>query len=98
MTEFNWDLPFGRGKRIGGHLPQFLDRIAGGWTAIGIVQAASGKYLTPVYSGYDASGTGILAGRPDRLADGNLPSDERTQGRWFDATAFTIPGASPTLN
>ncbi|HUQ92240.1 MAG TPA: TonB-dependent receptor [Bryobacteraceae bacterium] len=95
MTEFNWALPFGPGKSMGGSLPQFFERIIGGWTAIGIFQAASGKYLTPTYTGYDASGTGILGGRPDRLGDGNLPSAGRTQSRWFDATAFSIPGASP---
>ncbi|MBC8165927.1 MAG: TonB-dependent receptor [Bryobacteraceae bacterium] len=94
ITEFNWDLPFGTGKRFGSNLSLPVRTIFGGWIATGILQIASGRYLTPTYSGFDSSGTGILNGRPDRIADGNLPSDQRTQARWFDPAAFAIPGAS----
>jgi hypothetical protein len=31
--------------------------------------------------------------RPDRIADGNLPRDQRTPERWFDVTAFRAPQA-----
>src|SRR4029450_9082456 len=29
--------------------------------------------------------------KPDRIADGNLPADERTVERWFDRNAFRDP-------
>ena len=28
---------------------------------------------------------------PDRVADGNLGSGQRTQDRWFDSSAFRVP-------
>jgi hypothetical protein len=31
------------------------------------------------------------AQRPDRIRDPNLPGDERTPDRWFDADAFALP-------
>jgi hypothetical protein len=33
--------------------------------------------------------------RPDRIRDGNLPSDERTIDRWFDTGAFVALNATP---
>lgn len=95
VSEFNWDLPFGKGQKFGKNLPGLLQMIAGNWLTTGIFQMASGRYLTPSYSGFDASGTGALAGRPDRFADGNLPPDQRTAQLWFDPAAFGIPGSTP---
>jgi hypothetical protein len=71
VSEFNWDLPFGKGRRWT-QLPQLLQVIAGNWITTGIFQAASGNYLTPCYSGFDASGTGVISGRPDRFAHSRL--------------------------
>jgi hypothetical protein len=51
----------------------------------------SGQYFTPSFSGADPSNTNTTSGRPDRVRDGNLPSDERTLERWFDTTAFVVP-------
>ena len=51
-----------------------------------------GQYFTPSFSGFDPSNTGTFGGRPDRIADGNLPTGERSIGRWFDSKAFKIPG------
>jgi hypothetical protein len=33
--------------------------------------------------------------RPNRVADGNLPSDKRTIDRWFDTSAFVPTTATP---
>ncbi|MGH9673479.1 MAG: hypothetical protein ACRD44_09885, partial [Bryobacteraceae bacterium] len=44
-------------------------------------------------SGADPSNTNTTSGRPDRLANGNLPPGERKISRWFDAAAFTRPPA-----
>ena len=62
----------------------------GGWQTNGIVNMRSGAALSmasPV-----ANDLGNRAGnRPNRIADGNLPSDQRTVERWFDTTAFVNP-------
>src|SRR5262249_55509906 len=47
--------------------------------------------FTPTFSGVDPSNTQTVGGRPDRIANGNLPSEQRTISRWFDAAAFLAP-------
>jgi hypothetical protein len=94
ISEFDWPLPVGKGKAFGANLPTALNHVVGGWRLSSIFIAGSGNFLTPGYSGYDAAGIGILGGRPDRIADGNLPSEQRSAILWFDPKAFTIPGAS----
>jgi hypothetical protein len=98
ITEFDWELPVGRGRAFGANLPAALDYVVGGWRLNGIFNAGTGNFLTPGYSGYDATGTGLLGGRPDRIADGNLPSGQRTADRWFDASALTLPGGASTTS
>ena len=41
-ANFIWDLPFGRGRMIGGGVNRFADAFLGGWTLSGIVSARSG--------------------------------------------------------
>jgi hypothetical protein len=67
----------------------------------GIVSLQTGDHLTPVYSAPDIH-TNIthttsltaptVSRRPDRLADGNLPSEQRSVNQWFDVGAFKDPG------
>ncbi len=99
-----WELPIGRGRRLGGNMPGFLDGILGQWSLSSFFFFETGQFFTPYFTGRDISGTsltrpqhseGALGGlRPDRIADGNLPVDQRTQQRWFDASAFVIPAAN----
>ncbi|MGH9341455.1 MAG: TonB-dependent receptor domain-containing protein [Acidobacteriota bacterium] len=92
VSSFLWEMPFGRGQpwldRAG-----VVDAIVGGWQLNGILAAQTGTPFTPgVSNSYDHLGTlGVGIWRPDRLADGNLPSDQRTADRWFDASAFAKP-------
>jgi len=51
----------------------------------------TGQRFSPSFSGRDISNTNTLSGRPDRIANGNLPSSERTVQKWFDALAFVVP-------
>ncbi len=89
-----YDLPVGRGRRFLTALPAVLNAVAGGWTASALLYFETGRYFTPGYTGRDISGTGATAGRPDRLANGNLPPSERQVTRWFDPAAFTVPAAN----
>ncbi|RPJ86285.1 MAG: TonB-dependent receptor [Acidobacteria bacterium] len=102
-----WNLPIGKGQWLGGGMPGFLDKIVGQWSLSSIVYLQTGSYFTPYFTGADSSGTGldrpqhsenVTPGlRPDRIADGNLPASQRTQNRWFDASAFVIPGGGATI-
>ena len=51
----------------------------------------TGQFFSPSYSGSDPSGTNTNSGLPDRIANGNLPTSQRTIDHWFDASAFAVP-------
>ena len=93
-TSLVYELPFGQAQRCGPSLPALLNRLASGWTLGASLYFQSGLLFNPTFSGTDPSGTGIVGGRPDRLADGNLPADQRTLAHWFDVSAFAIPAAN----
>ena len=50
----------------------------------------TGSPFTIITPGNSAN-TGRGTIRPNRLADGNLPSDQQTPTRWFDTAAFVAP-------
>jgi hypothetical protein len=88
-----WELPVGKGKMLlgdGGAAAAIL----GGWQLSGSFIGQTGEFLTPTFSGSDPSNTQTVGGIPDRIGDGNLPSDQRTINRWFDASAFAVPPAN----
>ncbi|MFB3827858.1 MAG: TonB-dependent receptor domain-containing protein [Bryobacteraceae bacterium] len=73
-----WELPFGRGRRMGNSWPVVLDFFAGGWQLNGIVQRQTGMPLAfgDVWT--------LFTGNPDNIA---LPDDKRTVDRWFNTDA-----------
>jgi hypothetical protein len=88
-----WELPAGRGKPFlnsGG----IASALLGGWQLSGSFIAQTGEFLTPTFSGSDPSNTQTVGGIPDRIGNGNLPGDQRTIDRWFDASAFVVPPAN----
>jgi hypothetical protein len=85
-------LPFGQNQRFLGNANPWVEGVLGGWRTGWNVNLQTGQYFTPSFRGFDPSNTATFGGRPDRIADGNLPSDHRTINDWFDATAFAIPG------
>jgi hypothetical protein len=87
-----WQLPFGKGQAYldrGG----FVNRLAGGWEATGIVSFQSGYPFT-VLSNEDFSNTNSPSPRPDRICNGAGP---RTVAEWFDGSCFTIDALSQAL-
>ena len=82
-----YELPFGKGKRMmnrGG----VMNAVFGGWQFSGILALRSGLPFTVTTSGGITNAGG--ADRPNRLADGALPSEQRNVDRWFDLAAFRI--------
>ncbi|MBI4903130.1 MAG: TonB-dependent receptor [Acidobacteria bacterium] len=90
-----YDLPFGRKQAFLASMPKSLDTIAGGWKLGAIWRLSTGRYLTPSFT----SAGGLGNSRPDVVAglSPNLPGDERSPRRWFNAGAFAIvPATDPT--
>jgi carboxypeptidase family protein len=71
-----WDLPFGRGKRLGRSIPRFIDPILGGWELTGQYTIQSG---TPVVFSTDSFFTG---------KDPALPHSQQSLNQWFDTSQF----------
>jgi hypothetical protein len=92
VTVINFPVPEGRHWKFFPALPPLANAVFSGWNFSSIFIARSGDHLTPTYSGYDATGTGILSGRPDLVGDPNL--SQPSASRWFNPAAFTFPGAS----
>ena len=82
VTSMNYQLPFG--QTASGVVRQII----GGWELNGILALKTG--LPFHVTGTDRSNTGTsFGGRPNRVCNGNLPSDQRTSDRWFDTSCFT---------
>ncbi|HZO51992.1 MAG TPA: hypothetical protein VFB63_04715, partial [Bryobacteraceae bacterium] len=84
-----WELPFGRGRKFVTNGPAAL--ILGGWSVNGIWSMSTGEHFTATAAAAVSNSAGGGGDRPNRIANGNLPSDQRTIDRWFDLTAFATP-------
>jgi hypothetical protein len=91
VGNFTYELPFGRGKRLGAGWNKAVDAVLGGWQANGIVVIGSALPLQfSVVQNTSFSFGGNQ--RPDSTGvDARIPSDQRTLGRWFDTAQFRQP-------
>lgn len=99
ILTYMWDVPVGRNRTFLQNLHPVLNGVVGGWQITGASKFQSGLYLTPFYVGADPMGLFPGTGQqlPDRIADGNLPREQRSPftGRaFFDTAAFVCPGGS----
>lgn len=83
-----YELPFGKGKAFLAN-SRFGNALAGGWLLTGIFSAQAGLPFNPIES-VDTSNTGTTE-RPNRIASGNLSSNQRSINKWFDVSAFPTP-------
>ena len=88
-----WDLPFGKGRRFLGNMPGVANEALGGWRLVWVTYLQTGQYFSPTFSGSDPSNTNTRGGFPDRICNGNLPTERRSIDRWFDAACFAAPPA-----
>ena len=86
VINHNWELPFGPGRAVLNK--GVLAQIAGAWTLTGIWSLSTGEHFTPTLATAVSNSAGGGGDRPNRLRDGNLPSDERSIDQWFDLGAF----------
>ncbi|HEX3876833.1 MAG TPA: carboxypeptidase regulatory-like domain-containing protein [Bryobacteraceae bacterium] len=95
-TSFVWDIPVGKGRKLGADMPAIADALVGGWRLAGINTMISGQ---PVNFTYSPSTTAAVAGsnlpmRPNVVGNPFLPGDQRTTQRYFNFAAFAIPNPS----
>ena len=69
------------------------DKLAGNWNINGIWSADSGQRFTPLLAAAVSNSSGGGGDRPNRIADGNLPSGQRTINDWFNLIGLHRPGA-----
>ncbi len=91
---YEYALPIGRGKAFGKDWSALADGIFGGWGVRGITFLQTGLPQSPSMN-LARLGTCSTActARPDRIADGNLPKDQRTLNRFYDPAAFRLLAA-----
>ncbi|MFN8006733.1 MAG: carboxypeptidase regulatory-like domain-containing protein [Terriglobia bacterium] len=88
VTSFVYDLPFGAGHRLD---PQGVPgKLVKGWSLTGIVTFQSGLPLAVTQATNFNAFAGFGTQRPNRVADPNLPADQRSTTRFFDTSAFVV--------
>jgi hypothetical protein len=96
ITTSVYDLPFGKGNRLGANWSKKLSVIAGGWQLSNILLLQTGPFLTAYIPSGDAdpsgTGAGVLFGRDQRpdLVGNPVPSN-RSRSQWFNPQAFACP-------
>ena len=96
VVSYIYELPFGKGRTFSLGKNRVIEHILGGWQLNGITTLQSGSPFTPVVANPRTNAGQGGAIRPDRIASGVLPDDERTIRRWFDRTAFIAQGTGGT--
>ncbi len=94
-----WDLPFGKGKHFLSNGNGLINAVAGGWSTSVIYTFHSGRFLTPLWTGPDPTGTAYTTNstpanvtiRPNIISNPNLPSEQRSVKQWFNPAAFAAP-------
>jgi len=81
VVSMTYELPFGKGMKSP------LKHVIAGWEFNTILALQTGLPFHVIAT--DRSNTAnTFGGRPIRLCNGNLPSDQRTAARWFDTSCF----------
>jgi hypothetical protein len=87
VTSVTYDLPIGQGRRF--NLNGIADILVGGWEISGIFTAQSGLPLAVTQATNFNAFAGFGTQRPNRVADPELPADQRTIAQYFNTGAFT---------
>jgi len=92
-TGFVYELPFGRGKALGGNMSKALDAIAANWHLNGLLSLRTGQPYTLRFNVCQ----GVWgACRPDAVPGRNpndAPAGGRTPDQWFDVSSVAIPAS-----
>jgi hypothetical protein len=83
---FVYELPVGKGRRV--DLSGWRQLLLGDWQLAGIIRLQSGIPVVVTQATNFNSFAGFGTQRPNRIADPNLPEEERSTTRYFDTSAF----------
>jgi len=93
------ELPFGKGKRFGSHVPTYLDYVIGGWQLNTIVSLSSGQPFSITtgdyyYAGSNSVNAGLYSAGLTNFAN-RTGKDHYTKSlhQWFDTSNYTHPAA-----
>jgi hypothetical protein len=86
-----YEMPIGRGRKLGADMPKVADAIIGGWQVSAITRFGSGLPLQlTAPNNLGPFGFGVQRPSIGNLNDLNV--DNRTPERWFNASALSAPG------
>lgn len=89
VSNLIWTLPVGPGQMLLSE-DNLWTKLLGGWQLSGAFLANTGQYLTPTFSGPDASNTNHFSGTADRVGKPS-PIGGRSINNWFNPKAYAIP-------
>jgi len=96
VVSYVYELPFGRGRRLGQGWSKPADVILGGWQLSGIHVFQGGLGLTPTLSGSAVLNLGgERRARPNIVGNPVLPESQQTLQRWFNTDAFAAFNPAP---
>ena len=85
---YNYELPFGKGKKWGGSMNRIVDGVLGGWQTNGVFTIASGQ---PLIFSQTTNNSFSFGGyqRPDPQG-GDARVAVRSIDRWYDTSQFKV--------
>ncbi len=90
VGSFLVELPFGKGKPIGGSVSGIADKLISGWQFAGILTFQGGFPYTPSLGSADPTNTGRSYGlRPNVAGTGAVSNQDRNG--WFNINDFPVP-------
>jgi hypothetical protein len=95
VSNFNYELPYGKGKQYGANLNKFVNAALGNWQVNGILTLRSGNPYTLTSSGCEViSENGFCGVQLAGTAGPNsVPSGGRTANQWFNISNFAPAGS-----
>jgi hypothetical protein len=90
VPSFVYELPFGRGRKMGTNWNKGVDAVLGGWQVGGIYTAHTGFPLT-IKLATDPSGTNARSDRPNVIGTPNDPHQIGPGASWLDLSAYAAP-------
>lgn len=90
VSNLQYELPFGKGKRFGSNLPSAAEHVVGNWQIAAVTLFSTGQWLTAGFDNLDPSNTRGYGGRPDEIGKPQIPNPSISL--WFNPNAFAIPG------
>jgi hypothetical protein len=88
VSNYIYDLPFGKGKRWLSSLSGPAGKIVGGWQLAGILTVGTGQ---PYSVSFTPTQQGWLASRADYANAAAIVPADRSINQWFNPAAFRVP-------